>query len=109
MSGVDGTALERYLTETADARLESYRALLRIPSISTLPEHAADCRAAAEWIAADLASSGIEHVEVSETAGHPVVYGDWLHAGPDAPTFSVITSPNPKQKRALELIQQIQL
>ena len=31
------------------------------------------------------------------------------HAGPDAPTFPVLTSPNPKQKRALELIQQIRL
>jgi hypothetical protein len=29
------------------------------------------------------------------------------HAGADAPTFDVVTSPNPKQKRALELIQQI--
>ena len=29
------------------------------------------------------------------------------HAGTDAPTFNVVTSPNPKQKRALELIQQI--
>ena len=31
------------------------------------------------------------------------------HAGPDAPTFEVVTTPNPKQKRALELIHQIRL
>ena len=31
------------------------------------------------------------------------------HAGDNAPTFTVLTSPNPKQKRALELIQQIKL
>ena len=31
------------------------------------------------------------------------------HAGPDAPTFEVLTNPNAKQKRALELIQQIKL
>jgi hypothetical protein len=30
-------------------------------------------------------------------------------AGPDTPTFDVTTTPNPKQKRALELLQQIQL
>ena len=30
-------------------------------------------------------------------------------AGPDAPTFEVLTTPNPKQQRALELIQQIRL
>ena len=29
------------------------------------------------------------------------------HAGTDAPTFDVVTSPNPTQKRALELIQKI--
>lgn len=73
-------ALERYLTETADRRLESYKALLRIPSISGIPAHAGDCRAAAEWVAADLRAAGMDHVEVCETGGHPVVYADWLHA-----------------------------
>jgi acetylornithine deacetylase/succinyl-diaminopimelate desuccinylase-like protein len=53
-----------------------------------LPQHAADCRATAEWIAADLRASGVEHVEVAETGGHPVVYGDWLHAE-GAPTVIV--------------------
>jgi acetylornithine deacetylase/succinyl-diaminopimelate desuccinylase-like protein len=84
-----GSALERFLAETAAARLESYKAFLRIPSISTLPDHADDCLAAARWIAEDLRASGVEHVEVSPTAGHPVVYGDWLHAAPDAPTAIV--------------------
>ena len=31
------------------------------------------------------------------------------HAGPDAPTFEVLTTPNPKQQRAFELLQQIRL
>jgi acetylornithine deacetylase/succinyl-diaminopimelate desuccinylase-like protein len=87
-TSLTGEAFERYLDEHADARLESYKELIRIPSISALPEHAADCRRTAEWIAADLERMGIEHVEVSETGGHPVVYGDWLHA-PDAPTVLV--------------------
>ena len=73
-------ALDRYLNETAEARLESYKDLLRIPSISGIPAHAGDCRAAAEFVAADLRKAGMEHVEVSETGGHPVVYADWLHA-----------------------------
>jgi len=72
--------IERYLGDTADARVESYKALLRIPSISGIPAHAPDCRAAAEFVAADMMSAGLEHVEVCETGGHPVVYGDWLHA-----------------------------
>jgi len=81
-------AFERYLDEHAEARLESYKELVRIPSISALPEHAADCRRTAEWIAADLERIGMEHAEVSETGGHPIVYADWLHA-PNAPTVLV--------------------
>jgi len=81
-------AFERYLDEHAEARLESYKELVRIPSISALPEHAADCRRTAEWIAADLGRIGMEHAEVSETGGHPIVYADWLHA-PNAPTVLV--------------------
>ena len=80
--------IEAYLDETKDARLESYKAFLRIPSISAIPEHAPDCRAAAEWLAAALTTAGLEHVEVSETGGHPVVYADWLHAE-GAPTAIV--------------------
>jgi acetylornithine deacetylase/succinyl-diaminopimelate desuccinylase-like protein len=81
-------AIERFLDETAERRLESYKALLRIPSISGIPAHAPDCRRAAEFAAAELASAGMEHVEVSETGGHPVVYADWLHA-PGKPTVLV--------------------
>src|SRR4029077_2261671 len=59
-----------------------------IPSISALPERAGDCRAAAQWLADALTGAGIAHAELLETGGHPVVYGDWLHA-PDAPTVLV--------------------
>lgn len=62
---------------------------LRIPSISAHPERAADVRASAEFTAGLLRAAGLEHVEVLETAGAPSVYGDWLHAGPDAPTVVV--------------------
>ena len=59
---------------------------LRIPSISTLSQHANDIRRAASWLAADLLRLGLEHVQILETAGNPVVYADWLHAGADVPT-----------------------
>jgi acetylornithine deacetylase/succinyl-diaminopimelate desuccinylase-like protein len=81
--------LESYLAETQAERMASYEAFLRIPSVSAIPEYAADCRRAAEFVAADLQATGIEHVEVSDTTDHPVVYGDWLHAGEDAPTVLV--------------------
>jgi acetylornithine deacetylase/succinyl-diaminopimelate desuccinylase-like protein len=81
-------ALEQDLTATRGDRLESLQAFLRIPSISALPEHAADVRRAAEWLAATLRDAGLEHVDVAETGGHPVVIADWLRA-PGAPTVLV--------------------
>jgi acetylornithine deacetylase/succinyl-diaminopimelate desuccinylase-like protein len=60
--------------------LEELKSLLRIPSISTLPEHAGDVRRVADILAAEMERVGLEHVRVIETGGHPLVYGDWLHA-----------------------------
>ena len=47
---------------------------LRIRSISTDPAFAAECRKAAEWLAADLRTIGFE-TGLRETGGHPVVLG----------------------------------
>jgi acetylornithine deacetylase/succinyl-diaminopimelate desuccinylase-like protein len=60
--------------------LDELKALLRIPSISTLPENKDDCRNAAEFVAAELKRIGMEHVRLIEGEGHPLVYADWLHA-----------------------------
>src|SRR3974390_697729 len=60
--------------------LEELKSLLRIPSISTLPEHKDDCRKAADTLAAELKRIGMENVRLIETSGHPLVYADWLHA-----------------------------
>jgi acetylornithine deacetylase/succinyl-diaminopimelate desuccinylase-like protein len=60
--------------------LEELKAVLRIPSISTSPEHQGDCRLAAETLAAELKRIGMENVRLIETTGHPLVYADWLHA-----------------------------
>ena len=65
--------------------LEELKGLLCIPSISTLPEHAKDCRHTAEVLAEELSRIGLENVRLIELGGHPLVYGDWLHAK-DKPT-----------------------
>jgi acetylornithine deacetylase/succinyl-diaminopimelate desuccinylase-like protein len=52
--------------------LERLFAFLRIKSISTDPACAAECRAASEWLAADLASIGFA-AAVRPTPGHPMV------------------------------------
>ncbi len=60
--------------------LDELKDLLRIPSVSTLPEHAGDVRRAAEVLTHELRRIGLENVELIETHGHPLVYADWLHA-----------------------------
>ncbi len=85
---VTDAGLEAYLVATREGRYDSFRDLLRIPSISALPEHADDCRRATAWLVDALTRAGVEHAEVAETGGHPVVYADWLHA-PGAPTVLV--------------------
>lgn len=72
------TNRDRYISE-----LKHY---LAIPSISALPEHAGDVRRCAEWTADEMRRIGMENVRLVETPGHPIVYGDWLHA-PDLPTM----------------------
>ncbi|GAC1509588.1 MAG: dipeptidase [Ktedonobacteraceae bacterium] len=74
------TAVEAYITGHADAFLEDLKGWLRIPSISTLPESAAEVRRAAEYAVDQLKSCGIEHAELIQTHGHPLVYGEWLGA-----------------------------
>jgi acetylornithine deacetylase/succinyl-diaminopimelate desuccinylase-like protein len=69
-----------YANENQQRFLSELKDLLRIPSISTLPQHKDDVRRAAQFIADELTRIGIENVEIIKTAGHPLVYGDWLHA-----------------------------
>ena len=64
----------------AEARLMDW---LRIPSVSAQPAHAADCRAAGEWVRAQLTALGFTG-SLRETAGHPVVVAH--HPGPEGAT-----------------------
>ncbi|HET7487335.1 MAG TPA: dipeptidase [Acidimicrobiales bacterium] len=85
----DDLALADYVAGERDRILATLAEWLRIPSISAEPDRAADVRRSAEFTAGLLREAGFEHVEVVETAGAPSVYGDWLHAGPGAPTALV--------------------
>ncbi len=78
--------------EHAEAHYDEYlaqlKALIAIPSVSTLPEHQPDVRRAAQWLAGHLRDIGMSRAEVMPTAGHPVVYAEWLRA-PGAPTVLI--------------------
>ena len=79
---------DTYLAENRSRVLNEFLDLLRIPSISALPEHAGEVERAARWVAGRLSAAGLENVEVLPTGGHPVVAGDWLHA-PGKPTILI--------------------
>ncbi|MBM3774252.1 MAG: dipeptidase [Acidobacteria bacterium] len=73
-------ATDQFVESQRDRFLEELKTFLRIPSISTLPEHKGDIERAAEFVAAGLRNAGMENVEIIRTAKHPLVYADWLHA-----------------------------
>jgi acetylornithine deacetylase/succinyl-diaminopimelate desuccinylase-like protein len=69
-----------YLSENREKHLAELKEFLAIPSISSLPEHKEDVQEAAKWVANSLTEIGMEKVEIHQTKGHPVVYGEWLKA-----------------------------
>ena len=81
-------ALE-YVRGNKDRYLNELKEFLAIPSISTLSENKGDVQRAAEWVAAQLRSIKMDNVKIMPTAGHPVVYGEWLGAGKSAPTVMI--------------------
>ncbi len=69
---------ERYLTELTE--------LLAIPSVSSQSNRKPDMARAAEWLSSHMTRIGLRNARILETAGHPVVYADWLDA-PGKPTI----------------------
>jgi acetylornithine deacetylase/succinyl-diaminopimelate desuccinylase-like protein len=77
-----------YIAANEQRFLDELKELVRIPSISALPEHHDDCGHAAAWLAAQLREQVGMQAEVIATAGRPLVYGEWLGA-PDKPTVLI--------------------
>ena len=75
-----------YINVNREKYLDELKGLLAIPSISALPEHAADVRRCAEWCGDEMRRIGLQNVTLLETPGNPIVYGDWLGA-PGGPTI----------------------
>jgi acetylornithine deacetylase/succinyl-diaminopimelate desuccinylase-like protein len=90
MTPEESLMLESVLAHARDHQQDHLAELfdfLRVPSISTLPEAEQDIRAGAAWLASAMERAGLQRVEIMPTAGLPLVYGEWLGAGPDAPTL----------------------
>ncbi len=97
MSDVQGY-IGRELARFTDEILE----FLRIPSVSAKSEHNTDTRRTAEWLRDRMEGAGLES-EVLETAGHPVVLGEWRGAGAEAPTVLVYGHYDVQPAEPLEL------
>ncbi|HRO88944.1 MAG TPA: dipeptidase [Promineifilum sp.] len=82
-------AARQYSREHAEQFRGELHEMLRIPSLSADPAHAGDIRRMAEWLANHMRELGLDNVAVMPTAGHPVVYGEWLGAGAGQPTMLV--------------------
>src|SRR5689334_7417124 len=86
--GVIMSQFETYITEHQERFLDDLKAWLRIPSISTQPEHKDDVLSAAEYAVEQLQHIGLNEAILIHTSGHPLVYGEWLKA-PGKPTLLI--------------------
>lgn len=69
------SAISEYISKNQGRFLNELFELIRIPSVSSLPEHKKDVRRAAELIRQQLLDSGADSAEIHATGGHPVVTG----------------------------------
>ncbi len=69
-----------YAQQHRDRFVDELKALLRIPSVSTLPQHREDVRSAAEWLLAHLRDLGMTAELIPIDGGHPMVYAQWMQA-----------------------------
>ena len=81
------TTVSNYLDQHADRFLEELKEFLRIPTVSADPECKPHLVRGAEFVHKQLADLGMK-AEIVPTAGHPIVYAEWLGA-PGAPTVMV--------------------
>ncbi|MEZ7003870.1 dipeptidase [Streptomyces sp. AD55] len=89
MSQTPDSAVRAYIEEHRSAFLDRLTEWLRIPSVSAQPHHAGDVRRSADWLAAELRTTGFPTVEVWPTPGAPAVYAEWPSGDPEAPTVLV--------------------
>ncbi len=95
-------SLLTYVDSNKDRYIAELKDLLAIPSVSTNPENAADVRRCADWMSDHMKSIGLQNVQIFPTAGHPIVYADWLNA-PGKPTLLLYGHYDVQPPEPLEL------
>ncbi|HSD65012.1 MAG TPA: dipeptidase [Ignavibacteriaceae bacterium] len=77
-----------FIKENQQNYIDELKEFLRIPSISAIPENKDDINNAAKFVENKLRQAGLNRVEIFQTEGHPLVYGEWLGA-PGKPTVLI--------------------
>lgn len=88
MSDARQQAIE-YARQNRERFLSDLKEIVAIPSVSMQEEHKDDLVRAAEWLAVQLKKLGMDNVQLLPTDKHPVVFGEWMKAGEDAPTVLI--------------------
>lgn len=70
------SAINQYIEDNRQRFLDELLELLRIPSVSANPAHAADMQRMAEATKRSLEAAGADKVEICSTPGYPIVYGE---------------------------------
>jgi acetylornithine deacetylase/succinyl-diaminopimelate desuccinylase-like protein len=97
--------IDAFVTAEAEALVAELTEWCRIPSISTDPAYDGEVRRSAEHLVGLMEAAGL-HAEILEVAGaQPAVYGEWLGAGPDAPTITIYGHHDVQPVDPLELWQ----
>ncbi|KEO72180.1 dipeptidase [Anditalea andensis] len=81
-------AVKQYIQQHQEKFLNELIDLLKIPSVSADPKFKGDVLQAAEFVKESLIKAGADKVEVCQTAGYPIVYGEKI-IDPSAPTVLV--------------------
>ena len=68
--------LKSYVNQHKDRFINELIELLKIPSISADSAYTKDVLKTAQEVKTRLEKAGCEHVEICETKGHPIVYGE---------------------------------
>lgn len=72
--------VKKYAESNINNYIDELKEYIRIPSISTFKESKPDIKKCAEFVQKKLKTAGLENTRIIKTEGHPLVYGDWLHA-----------------------------
>ncbi|HJP63580.1 MAG TPA: M20/M25/M40 family metallo-hydrolase, partial [Mucilaginibacter sp.] len=80
--------IKQYVEQNKQRFLDELFELLRFPSVSADPQYKPEVLKTADYVAKKLMDAGADNVEVCQTAGYPIVYGEKI-VDPAKPTVLV--------------------